>query len=299
MGGKMSYSARIVLDSLAPSGGRLTTFEVTFPRFILAEFNTHRMLSKNSASSRAIPTDTALKKVLSDPFIPEQWGGNQRGMQAGEEIKDTSSASKLWFFAARFMAGSSNALGQMGVHKQLANRLTEPFVWHTAIVSGTEWDNFFALRNNPMSQPEFQKIAGMMQGVYLLGEPLVLKMGAGEWHLPLVTGIDYRQLADEGYQPMAIQKISAARCARVSYLTHNKTRDPQADLELFERLASEGHMSPLEHVAQALDNDEWESECRVAAEQWMERKVPVGNYWGWLQYRKTFKNEHDFSKVAK
>lgn len=142
-------SATIVADSRALSGDRLTTMLVTFPRFILAELNTHRMLSKNSASSRAIPFNTMVKSVGENPFIPIAWQREHKGMQGTEYFTDKVEIMDLeaqWRFASYKAVVQAKALNELGTTKQLANRLLEPFMWHTVLISGTEWDNFFNLR---------------------------------------------------------------------------------------------------------------------------------------------------------
>lgn len=157
-------SATIVADSLAPSGDRLTTMLVTFPRFILAELNTHRMLSKNSASSRAIPFKRMVESVQENPFIPIAWQKDHSGMQGTEyvspedkylyhdsvgnekSIQLEEKCIKDWHTAKYNAIKYAKLLNEDGVTKQLCNRLLEPFMWHTVLISGTEWENFFNLR---------------------------------------------------------------------------------------------------------------------------------------------------------
>lgn len=264
----MSYSARILADSIAPRGARLVTFEVRFPRFILAEWNTHRMLSRNAASSRAIPVERMIAAVEINPFVPEYWGRNQRGMQAHQELapEDAECALLAWLDARDAAIEHARRLLQIGAHKQLANRLLEPFSWVSVIVSATTYDQLFLLRCHADAQPEFRRIAQLMEQLYLTHEPT--ERAAGEWHLPM--GDDAPELLAEGYSEQEVACICAARCARVSYLTHDGKRDPLADLELAERLLTSGHMSPFEHVARALPDP-----------------VHVANFVGWHQLRRT------------
>ena len=272
----MAYEAKILADHLAPSGKRLTTFEVTFPRIVLAEFNTHRTMSRNSASSRAIPVEKLLKKVEEDPFIPIYWGKNQKGMQADQELspEDQDNAGFAWLAARGRAVDWAKTMLEYGVHKQITNRLLEPFLWHTVICSATEYENFFALRTHPDAQPEIRHIAVMMQDLYRSQKPTPVPDGF--WHLPLVT--DFQDLIQEGYSLADIQQISVGRCARVSYMTHAGKRDPKADIELAGRLRASGHMSPFEHVAQALSEPE-----------------RSGNFVGWAQYRKSLDGEAVFA----
>jgi thymidylate synthase ThyX len=269
----VSYEAKIIADSISPAGIRLTTLQVTFPRFILAEFNTHRMLSRNSASSRAIPVKKRIEAVLNDPFVPEQFGRNQKGMQAGEPFVSTehSQARFIWQSALNDALIYAEQLAELGVHKQLANRLLEPFSWHTAVVTATDFNNFFHLRCHPDAQPEFQKIAGMIRDVMEASEPK--EFCYGDWHLPYITDEDY-SLENAG---LHLGAVSAARCARVSYLTHEGKRDISADSALATRLLASGHLSPFEHPARA--------DIRTDAY--------FGNLRGWVSYRKHIPHEQD------
>ena len=308
----MAYEANVLKDSISERGDRLTSLEVVFPRFILAEFNTHRMLSRNSASSRAIPVEKQLAKILDDPFVPEYWGVNQAGMQASEELSDTEKedARNQWLLQ-RDMAvlGATAMIGGPGklkneilqsriaqldstygyemshrqlrqpLHKQLANRILEPYMWHTAIVTATDWDNFFALRAHPDAQPEIRMTAEGMRTAMDQSTPTELT--SGEYHLPLIQ-------EDELELPIQkLIKVAVGRCARVSYLTHEGKRDPEKDIELSERLSLSGHMSPMEHVATPMSDEQY------AAGPYL------GNFRGWVQHRKTIPNEDNFAKVTK
>lgn len=279
----MAYSAKILLDSTnAVTGDRLTTFEITYPRFVHAELMTHRLFSRNSASSRAIPIEKMIERVVEDPAGPVFWGKNQKGMQASEELSDVpqqphlnsemATAKILWLDARDVAVEHAIALNDIGVHKQIVNRLLEPWMWITVIVSATEYENFFALRCHKDAQPEIQKIAFMMRGLYQVSVPTRLDVGG--WHSPLV-------FPEDAEVPRSVQlSLSAARCARVSYLTHEGKRDIEADVQLFDRLVTGGHWSPLEHVAQALPSAQ-----------------RVGNFVGWRQLRKSYQNEHSGRRI--
>lgn len=258
----MDGSAQILADSISPLGKRLTTMEVTFPRYMLPEFNTHRVFSRNSASSRAIPVSKQLAKVANDPFVGEHWGSNQPGMQAGAELTGEAreKAIAVWRKAGRLMVEAAAELNEIGVHKQRANRLLEPFMWHTVIVTATEWDNFFALRAHPDAQPEIRDAAISMMNAMEASSPI--ELGFSDWHTPLI-------LPEEDFLIRDRIKISVGRCARVSYLTHDGVRDPAKDIELYDRLVAGWHMSPLEHVARPM---------RPRDEQ-------RGNFIGWHQHR--------------
>lgn len=290
--------AKIVLDSVGPNGARLTTFELTYPRMVHAELMTHRMFSRNSASSRAIPTEKLLARIEDDPAGPVWWGKNQSGMQAREALtgSDLEAAQKTWLMLrdnavreARFLAGT------IGLHKQIANRVVEPWMFIVVIVTATEFGNFFALRDHADAQPELAACAAKAHVLYK--ESVPRKLDSGQWHLPFVTGNDEADL--HGYHDEARCFISTGRCARVSYLTHDGKRDPEADIALAkERIQPSGHMSPFEHVAQAMTQSEWTHYGAKLMTDWIIDRVPPGNLWGWRQLRKTIKNEHDFGLLA-
>lgn len=237
-------AAKVIKDSVSPTGHRLLTMEVTMHRYVLAEFNTHRVFSRNSASSRAIPTSKQLERVRETPANPIEFGANQPGMQAEDVLSDddADTASAIWTAARKFAANAAEDLAKLGVHKQVVNRLLEPFMWHTVIVTSTEWDGFYKQRVSPLAQPEIKAAASLMLEAHLASTPVELDYE--EWHTPYI-------LDDEDFDTETAKKISAARCARVSYLTHDGVRDPDKDLELFARLveADPPHASPLEHVA--------------------------------------------------
>jgi hypothetical protein len=141
--------ATIIADSKGMNGTRLTTMLLTFPRFILAELNTHRVFSKNSASSRAIPFNKMLKMVQEDPFIPIAWQSHHSGMQGEEYLtnaRDISWARQYWIEASKSAVKEAKILDGHGITKQLCNRLLEPFMWHTVLCSFTEIENFYNLR---------------------------------------------------------------------------------------------------------------------------------------------------------
>jgi thymidylate synthase ThyX len=275
----MSYKAAILADSLSPCGARLSTLELTYARMVHSELLTHRMLSRNAASSRAIPVARLIEQVRTNPFIPSTWGSNQAGMQAGAPLsgKAAEMAETQWLAARNDAIYHAEGLAARGVHKQLVNRLLEPFQWYTAIVSATEWSNFLALRCHPDAQPEIQRIAMLVREALAASTPA--PVGFGEWHLPLTPDLVHLR---EEFGVQDIKRISAGRCARVSYLTHHGERDPRADIELCDRLIASGHLSPLEHVATPGH----------------EAGAMYGNFRGWAQMRTAVPHEADFSLRA-
>ena len=304
----MAFDAKVLADSRSPTGYRLTTLEATFPRFVLAEFNTHRVFSRNSASSRAIPIAKQLRRVLEDPYVPIEFGSNQPGMQAGPALAGgkRDAAEREWLSArddaVRRVLGLVTDPGVvaadedllqvlqrvedlireraqpaewLNVHKQVANRLLEPFMWHTVIVTATEWQNFWNLRCHPDAQPEIRRLAEEMHAAVEASDPAELDLD--EWHLPLVRPED----REEAASVEDLIKVSVGRCARVSYLTHAGKRDLQADIDLFQRLLDSGHMSPLEHPALPL------TEAELKESEWS------GNFRGWRPYRKLILGEEN------
>lgn len=300
------FEVKILADSINRHGNRLTTMQWTFPRFILAEINTHKMISKNSASSRAQPVEKQIKKILDNPFVPFYWGQTQKGMQAEEELNNESKrlAKRKWLFSSKMAVKQAKHLLDLGLHKQLTNRIIEPYMWHTAILTGTEFSNLFNLRAHKDAQPEFKKIALMAKELYFDSKPRL----NNEWHLPLVYNIDFDDLVDEWHNGQfgeadlwdTLCKISIGRNARVSFLTHDGKRDPKLDIDLSEKLFVGGHMSPYEHVARPMTNEELElfkqDEVVWKDKKWNKTgKVNhfLGNLNGWVQYRKLIPGESD------
>lgn len=276
----MAFSVKVLADSVGPNEARLTTVEVTLPRIVLSELLTHRVFSRNSASSRAIPIERMIQRVLHDPFVPEYWGANQKGMQAVSEISAACAEEgrHRWLMARDKAVTEVKNLMALGVHKQIANRLLEPFAWTTVIITATEWDNFFALRCHRDAQPELRRAAEMIRAAR--DESRVTRCARDQMHMPMCE--DYGDLRYEGYSDTDVSMIVAGRCARISYLTHDGKRNPRADLELATRLLQSGHMSPFEHVAYASEEKEW-----------------FGNFYGWRQMRKGIENENIFRGDAK
>lgn len=272
--------AKVIADSISEAGKRITTMQIKFHRFILPEFNTHRVFSRNFSSSRAIPTSKLIEQVRNDPATPVHWGKNQPGMQAAEELSgtDLELAKHEWRIAAHIAGDTAENMARLGVHKQLINRLLEPFLWSTGIVTSTEWDNFFELRAHEDAQPEIHELAIKMRDARNNSIPQLLK--EGEWHLPYISD---NEKNDQFFKIEAnrfmLQKISAARCCRVSYLKHDGSApDINDDLALFQRLAGSvpQHMSPLEHQATP------DVFCKQGG--WAHIGYH-GNLRGWIQFR--------------
>jgi thymidylate synthase ThyX len=254
------------------TGAKLVTMVVRFPRFVLAEFNTHRVFSRNSASSRAIPVEKQLSMLRESPFAPFEWRSERSGMQGGEELlgDDLLDAQKLWSEVYESTLSSIERYiekhpdKQTRMHKSIMNRLLEPFMYHTVVVTSSDWENFFDQRCSELAQPEIRVAAEMMRDVLSRARYELVK--PGEWHTPFVQ-------PDERNLPMLSQmKVSVARSARVSYLNHDGSRILEKDFQLFDRLASDGHWSPFEHVATPHTDISHES-------------IQRGNFKGWNQLR--------------
>lgn len=308
------YECKVLADSVSIAGFRITTLQVTAPRIILAEANTHRVFSRNSASSRAVPVEKRIRMIELDPFVPVTFGKNQKGMQAEETLADNEAReAEAWWNRSMWDAiRNARHLADAGVHKQLANRVIEPYAWHTMIITSTEWENFDNLRISKHAQPEIRTMAEMMKKARDESEPRTL--ADGEWHLPLVRGVDEFDLIAADFSPDQLAKISCARCARVSYLTHDGERAPEKDVDKADELRRNGHMSPFEHAARPMSEDELELFTQVEF-RWQVGNgpgLPLGGAWaatgrtrhflgnveGWVQYRKQLPGEAIYQEPA-
>jgi hypothetical protein len=257
----------VVADSISPLGHRLTTMECTFHRFILPEFNTYRMWSRSAASSRAIPAKRRIEEVRENPALPVKFGRNQAGMVSGEALEgqELYEAMETWFEASRAAADYAEGLNHLGVAKEITNRVLEPFLWHTSVVSSTDYTNCFNQRIpvDAGAQSEFAFLASEMK--MALESSVPREIGFGEWHLPYIQD-------NERYMDIELlRKISVARVARTSYLKQTSSR-VEDDINLYDRLfnATPPHWAPFEMVATpALEDNE----------------IVSGNFTGWHQLR--------------
>jgi thymidylate synthase ThyX len=288
-------TAEIIADSLNPVGKRLTTFIVQFPRIVLAELNTHRMLSKNSASSRAIPFEKMLEMVKTNPFIPIKFQKDHKGMQGTEYFEgiEHDKCVEDWI-KARDSSVNSALNFKLPITKQLRNRLLEPFMWHRVIISATDFENFFALRFHADAEIHISRLAELMLIEYNKSQPKKLK--DGEWHIPFGDKIDEVRLLplakteaerakvyDKHFTETDVAidllklKIAIARCARISYWNFEGKDDYESDIRTCDKLFGNTpkHLSPTEHVAMAINDDKY-----------------IGNFCGFKQYRKFFQDEN-------
>ncbi len=243
----MTMKVQVIEDSIW-EGTRLTTMQLKYPRFIHAELMTHRVFSRNASSSRAIPVERMLQSIQEDPATFIHWGKNQPGMQAHEEIDEAEKklAQALWHAGMKDAISIAESLHQLGLHKQVVNRIVEPWMHINVVVTATDWQNFFDLRCHKDAEPNLQHLAYMMRDAYNVAEPL-----SRNYHLPYIKRDPATERPPEdlgSWEDMCM--ISSARCARVSYLTHDmRAPDAMQDLDLATKLLGSKHMSPFEHVA--------------------------------------------------
>lgn len=282
--------AKIIADSINAKGKRITSFVVTMPRIVLAEFNTHRVFSRNSASSRAIPFAKMLDTVKNNPFIPIAWMKEHTGMQGNEYFTDPveiAEIEKVYLEGRDSAVARAEKLSSMGVTKQIVNRGLEAYMWHTVIVTASDFDNYISLRAHEAAEIHIQKLAFIMLDELNNSTPKLLQ--PGEWHIPFGDNMDEEKISSlyVGPDDLIMQqewlnkakiKVATARCARVSYTVVGEEGKPvnyEADIKLHDRLLSMGHLSPFEHCAQCTDEEQW-----------------FGNFYCWKQYRKMLPNEN-------
>lgn len=316
--GHLPWYARVIKDSISPEGVRLTTVEVRFWRAMLAEWNTHRVFSRNSASSRAIPYPKQKVKIEVNPAWPVYWGGEQKGMQSGAEVDDLDMVKAMWCDASMDALAWADRFAEKGLHKSIVNRLLEPFMWHTVVNTATDYEGFDFQRVHGAAQKDIAAPALLVREAMAASTPEPIRIGG--WHLPYIEEQDKVEAfkiaweqkgSDEEVQAYALEllkKASASRCARVSYLTHDTqersvVKDQGTFAKLTERIDNPDdpiHWSPLEHVAtpcqhesitvQAADPyDLYEAGTAFTGKPIIKtytlRPGHLGNLRGWDQYR--------------
>jgi hypothetical protein len=311
--GKFGITATIIADSISKAGIRFTTYEIQYPRIILAELNTHRMNPKNSASSRAIPAAKMFEQLTGRPV---RFGGNQAGMQDNGEhnaLVNGYTAAEWWRLGMLSMKNFAQAFSEAGFHKQIFNRLTEPFQMMKTVISGTEWNNFFYLRWDEAADPTICELASVMKEAREASTPQVLE--AGQWHLPYVfaeiDSLNGKQsyFLDDNCDSDSISlddaiKVSCARTAAVSF--RNTDYGLVKCIEVYERLVNSGklHGSALEHAATPMKPEAGNKRFPVNVPEnpttWedgishMDRNYQLwsGPLRGFIQHRKTVPNEN-------
>lgn len=312
-------TAKIIAHSITEYGKEIITWELEYPRFIHAEFMTHRLFSRNAASSRAIPVSAMIDQVKNNPAMPIHWGKNQAGMQAKEELSEALiiSAKFLWKRSAKFVAKIVEGLQKIGLHKQASNRLLEPYQMMKTVMTTTEDDNWFWLRNHTDAQPEIHALASVMLEEKRNSHPVILRQG--DWHVPYYGDGYWR---DSGYVNGQMEAlfnkrdrfstlknalaISSSCCAQVSYRKLDDSLDKAG--EVYARLIESEpvHASPFEHQAtpMAESGEFWDESgdygvnCASDPNTWQEGITHVdrnGNFWsgnfkGWIQHRQLIKN---------
>lgn len=259
----MSESVQIIGDSISPNGYRFTTFLIKFPKCLLAELNTHRTLVRNVGSSRAIPVQTVLDNVKSDPFIPT-FTANQKGMVGVNNLSltDLNSATISWLDARDKAIEYAEQLKNLNIHKGAVNRLLEPFMYSWVVLSGTEvyFNHFFSLRDSELAHDDFRAIAATMREKYSASVPIELSFG--QWHIPFGDNIPENLLFTDKL------KVAIARIARVSYHNHSGTTSVASDIALADFLYQNKHLTPMEHCAMAV-NVKVDDETTKAAKMYL------------------------------
>lgn len=299
--GKCGISATVIADSINSKGIRLTTFELVYPRFIHSELMTHRMLSKNAASSRAIPIKRMIEIIEESPATPVYWGANQAGMQASTELTgdELDSVKMIWEAAQATAIEWVRKLEEIGLHKQISNRITEPWQMMKTVISGTEWANLLWLRDHDAAQPEFRELGKCIHTCFDLSVPQFLF--PGQWHLPYVNstllgGTDacpgpIGQRFENDLTLEDALKVSSSCCAQVSYRRLDDSVEKA--LALYERLVGSDriHASPLEHQGTPMGTrlpfevqESGVTHIDIAGNTWS------ANFRGWIQHRQTIAN---------
>lgn len=274
----------------------LWTFELTYPRYIHSEFMTHRVFSRNASSSRAIPVKRMIKQVRENPVIPPNVFMNQKGMVGDIEADALTMADfyDLWGKAAENACKTAEMMEKLGIHKQHVNRILEPFQFIRVIVTATEWSNFFILRLAPDAQPEIRELARVIYdemnryhnknvGIFEfkapskyspdIFDPTISDSVHTVVSLPYIVDEDIKEIGKEDYK--TLMKISAARCARVSYNNHDGSNpNIDKDLALYEHLYDGKHMSPMEHTC--IRDDDYHKYANLTG--WKSLRYLVENY---------------------
>ena len=250
----MTCEVKVIAASRRRGGTRvLWSIQLRYWRAIHGELMTHRDFSRNAGSSRATPVKKMLAQVWNDPAGPIHWGANQAGMQARAQLVGWryAAAGALWRTAGKVMCGFAWGLMKLGLHKQVANRLLEPWQYINVLVSSTEWKNFFALRDHVDAQPEMQELAEAILLAQWCFDPQ--ELDAGEWHMPYVSAVERQQL-----DLFTCIRLSAARCARISIEPFDGDASIVKEIGRHDLLVGSEpiHASPTEHQAKVLDDED-------------------------------------------
>lgn len=302
----MTVSAKVIKDSISPQGIRITTLELEYPRIVHQELMTHRVFSRNSASSRAIPVSKVIELVESNPAMPVHWGKNQAGMQAKEELDELNKEAvrQLWLEAAKQAVSIAKVMADIGTHKQVVNRILEPFQHMKVVVTSTEWANWDWLRDHPDADPTIHALAKEIKKARSASIPFPLKYG--EWHLPYVdTGLsklDGSQIYyDENHNQIELEQarmISASCCAQTSYRKQDGSLEKAEDI--FKKLVESEpcHASPVEHQATPIEYSNIAMEIFQEGVTHRDKNWDLwsANFRGWVQFRQLIPNNAKYDK---
>lgn len=273
-------SAKVIKHSITTWGQEILTMELDYPRIIHSEFLVHKIFSKNSSSSRAIPILSMIRSVWDNPATPVAWGKNQSGMSARENLlgwRETA-ARLTWDLASKINCGLAYILAKIGAHKQIANRLLEPYSHIKVLVTGTSFENFYNLRDHKDADPTIAALARAMKEAHDNSAPKLLRVG--EWHLPYVS--DDLSISVENKI-----KLSSSLCAQTSYRKADESLDKA--YRIYDRLieSKPPHFSPFEHQATPLDSEEsiYFTHKDALGRLWS------GNFCGWGQSRQKIQKE--------
>ncbi|MCA9368311.1 thymidylate synthase [Candidatus Kaiserbacteria bacterium] len=306
----------VILASAANACPNIYTIRMRYPRPIHGEIMTHRVFGRNARSSRAVPVKTMLNEVRTIPYVPWHWGKNQKGMQASEECNELielvdeitqeldyqtvrMTNEEAWLHARTEVANVAEAFMEAGYHKQNPNRLLEPFSWIDTLITATQWDNFLWLRQHHAAEPHLQDLANLVAEA--ISEADVQNLTEDEWHLPYIT-----EEEKVTHNSDILLKLSAARCARISYKPFNGDGSISAELERADLLMKDErvHASPFEHQARpdVMKEEMFVYQPLIETESsrvgFSRTKMKTWNYphlhgnlTGWIQHRKLIPNE--------
>lgn len=323
----------IVADSISKSRKRITTFVLTYPRFIHSELMTHRVFSRNAMSSRAVPVEKMIELVQQKTAHPIHWGKNQPGMQANHEhdedvvvdlswilggLNYTLTRNEAWNHAMMFACTMAKGFADAGYHKQIVNRLIEPYQLMRTVVTSTEWDNWYWLRDHEDAQPEIRELASQMLNLHNSSSPNVLDND--EWHIPFYKNgvwtphhVNDEMVDVNDYTVSDALKISASCCAQASFRNNDESLEKAQ--RVWDRLVGSvpKHSSPFEHQAKPMTNKRGTSlssrDLKQSMKIWNKGVTHTdisgdawsGNFKGWIQHRQLF-NDHtcnDYEKLKK
>lgn len=307
-----NYHVDIVADSISEHSKRITTFVLTYPRFIHSELMTHRLFSRNAMSSRAVPVNKMIEHVEQNTAMPLHWGKNQPGMQAKEEHNSEVTIDLNWILdglhykldreqawkeAMKFAVSVAEGFHEAGYHKQIVNRILEPFQLMRTVVTATDFDNWYWLRDHADAQPEIKMLASMMLEAHNKSQPKQLH--ETEWHVPFYmsgiwSGLYEKDTTGEevdrhGHTLEEALMISASCCAQASFRKADESIEKAKSI--YKKLVEMRpvHASPFEHQARPITQPQshkhhWEWEPGVTHMD-NQGRMWSGNFNAWIQYR--------------